>query len=289
MKKIMLAILVLVSISTFAQKKEKKEKEIPPYYGKISLGVNLEKKDSTNVGKTAEIDFRDYYGGFICGFSREQPMKKGSYPGLRKMTSITVGGGFRKTFTYDRGRFRDGHYYLNFGGGPTAMITPKPLPDSLRTKNSNDVFWGARVIANLEGDISGIDAELSLTYTFLPRDNDSAWAENVFIPQLEFKKFFGDVIGVGAGFKALIYNTSEPQISGRHYYNTRITDTRLEIYGTISAKFKNFFVQAKCVIPRISSKYSDNTPSGLIGSRNGRTENIFMGISVGYTFANRGD
>ncbi len=285
MKKMMiLATLVLVYATTFAQKKEKVEKDIPTYYGKIRLMTNWEKKDSLNPGKNAELSANGVYGGFAYDLTITQPFDNKRNWGLRQMKTVTLGYGINKKISYGQRVLDDKSYHLAAGIGPTLMLTPKP--DSVKKKNNNDMFLGATIFADIIGEQSGVEADAKLMYVFLPANNDTVWSENVFSPEIQVKKFFGGIFGISAGWRMLFYSTSERQVQGRPYHGTAITQTRSEISLGLCAKFRSITFMSGVIIPRERYKIADNSGARATNFFEAKTGKTVLSIGLQIDFAN---
>ena len=163
---------------------------------------------------------------------------------------------------------------------PTIMLTPKT--DTIRRKNNNDMFLGGTIFASVKSKESGFEADGKIMITTLPANNDSMPSETVVIPELQIKKFFGDVFGVSAGYRILMYSMGERQVVGKPYHATKITRTRSEISLGLCARFRSLTFLGGVIIPREKFKMSDNTLSSSTNyfhASTGRTT-ISIGLQI---------
>ncbi len=279
MKKVMLlATLVLVYTTTFAQKKEKKEKEIPPYQLKASLLTNWANKDSANPGKNFEFNVRGVYNHFGYDVAWIRPFDNKQNWGLNDMKILTLAYGINRKISYGQRVLDEKSYHLAAGIGPTLMLTPKP--DSIKKKNNNDLFLGGTIFATIRSEESGFEADAKIMVTTLPANNDSMPSETVLIPEIQIKKFFGGVFGISAGYRVLAYSMSERQVVGKPYRATKITQTRSDISLGLCARFRTLTFLGGVIIPREKFKMSDNTLSGSTNYFNASTGRTTISIGL---------
>lgn len=293
MKKVILMAIVAVTCLTAAKAQKKDdEKSPPPYLSKVSLSANWEKSDSTHPGKTVELNGQGVYGHFAFDVTWARPFQNRQNWGLRDMKTVTLGYGFHKKIVIknDYASNEESFFHLSVGIGPTLMLTPKV--DSIKVKGANDLFVGGTAFANILNEETGIEGGAKLMYVFLPRNTDTTWNESVVLPSIELKKFFGKSFGVFAGYKMMLYTATEPQVRGRRYYGTNISQTMSEVSFGLCARFgKNTKYQlfAGMLIPREKFKMADNTNSQATNYFNAETGKTALKFGLAISFANPPD
>lgn len=270
MKKLITAVLLLVYTGTNAQK-------IPAYSGEISIGAQMGKTDSGTVEKNLNFKAEGVYGWFFYQLKRFQPFKKTAHPGLEKMTMISLGYGKNVSILNDDAN-------LAWGFGPNMTM----IPDTGFGKKVL-VLWGGTIYGNAVSEEYGFDAEISITYNFLPKNTENDWNQSLFLPEVKLRKFFGSKKikpGVGAEYRLVMFNASEPQIQGTAYKGTTFSDSRSEVSAFLCANIKGFGVEFGPVLTRTKNKMTDRTGLNTFDAKSWPTR---WQLRFTYSFLNKGE
>ena len=249
MKKMILFLgLAMANMTAFCQKNN-----IPDYSGHLMIGADIGKNDTGVTEKSLAIKVEGVYGWFFYQFKRMQPFKSHGNPGIEKLTMASVG--------YGRNSNINEGTLITWGLGLNATFTP----DTGFSKK-NLVFWGGTAYGNVVSENSGLEAEVSLTYAFLPKNRESDWGKNIFLPEVKLKKFFGFGkvrAGVGAEYKLRLYSENEPQRQNVVYNGISINESKSELAGLLCLDIKGFGIEAGPLFTTTKFQIKDKTGANV--------------------------